>query len=157
MKRKKKVARSHEEKEARVSEPVEEVLTNKQLRFVEELLKDGNATQAAIRAGFSKNGAAQSASRLLRNVHVKLRLEQLRAPITEQAGFALQDHVNELARLRALAEKEGQLGAAINAEVARGRALGHQSGFRPGMLEELSEAELEMVANGKAPRGLKLA
>jgi phage terminase small subunit len=39
--------------------------TPKQLRFVEEYLKDLNGTQAAIRAGYSARTAAVQASRLL--------------------------------------------------------------------------------------------
>lgn len=46
-------------------------LTAKQQRFVDEYLKDLNATQAAIRAGYSKKTADQQASRLLTNVKVR--------------------------------------------------------------------------------------
>jgi len=43
-------------------------LTPKQARFVAEYLKDLNATQAAIRAGFSAKTAKSAGSRLLTNV-----------------------------------------------------------------------------------------
>ena len=46
------------------------VLTPKQQRFVEEYLIDLNATQAAIRAGYSEKTANEQASRLLANVNV---------------------------------------------------------------------------------------
>lgn len=46
-------------------------LTDKQKRFVEEYLVDLNATQAAIRAGYSAKTAEAQASRLLRNVKVQ--------------------------------------------------------------------------------------
>ena len=46
-------------------------LTAKQQRFVEEYLIDLNATQAAIRAGYSKNTAKQIGQRLLTNVDLK--------------------------------------------------------------------------------------
>lgn len=46
-------------------------LTPKQKRFCEEYLIDLNATQAAIRAGYSPKTAEQTASRLLRNVKVQ--------------------------------------------------------------------------------------
>ncbi|HZW06307.1 MAG TPA: terminase small subunit, partial [Phycisphaerales bacterium] len=45
-------------------------LTPKQARFVAEYLKDLNATQAAIRAGYSAATAEQQGSRLLRNAQV---------------------------------------------------------------------------------------
>jgi hypothetical protein len=48
-----------------------EGLTPKQAAFVQEYLKDLNATQAAIRAGYSEKTAAEQASRLLSNVKVQ--------------------------------------------------------------------------------------
>ncbi len=45
-------------------------LTPKQARFVEEYLVDLNATQAAIRAGYSAKTAYSQGERLLRNVEV---------------------------------------------------------------------------------------
>lgn len=45
-------------------------MTPKQARFVEEYLKDMNATQAAIRSGYSADSAAQQGERLLRNADV---------------------------------------------------------------------------------------
>jgi len=47
------------------------MLTPKQSMFVKEYLIDLNATQAAIRAGYSEDTAAEQASRLLRNVKIK--------------------------------------------------------------------------------------
>jgi phage terminase small subunit len=47
-----------------------EDLTPKQQKFVEEYLIDLNATQAAIRAGYSEKTANEQASRLLANVKV---------------------------------------------------------------------------------------
>lgn len=46
-------------------------LTPKQERFVEEYLKDLNATQAAIRAGYSAHTAEQQGPRLLGNVGIQ--------------------------------------------------------------------------------------
>lgn len=43
-------------------------LTSKQRRFVENYLLDLNATQAAIRAGYSQKTARQQGHRLLTNV-----------------------------------------------------------------------------------------
>lgn len=48
----------------------------KQSRFVEEYLKDQNATQAAIRAGYSKANAESIGSRLSRNVEVAAAISQ---------------------------------------------------------------------------------
>lgn len=45
-------------------------LNPQQGRFIDEYLIDLNATQAAIRAGYSKKGAAQSAAKLLTNTEI---------------------------------------------------------------------------------------
>ena len=51
--------------------PRTQKLTPKQARFVAEYLVDLNATQAAIRAGYSERTAAAQGVRLLRNVKVR--------------------------------------------------------------------------------------
>lgn len=50
-------------------------LTPKQQRFCEEYLIDLNATQAAIRAGYSEKTAQEQASRLLSNVMVQAAID----------------------------------------------------------------------------------
>ena len=50
-------------------------LNLKQQRFVDEYLIDGNATQAAIRAGYASKAATQAGSRLLRYEHVAVALQ----------------------------------------------------------------------------------
>ena len=55
-------------------------LSLKQKRFCDEYLIDLNATQAAIRAGYSKKTAREQASRLLSNVNVQAYIqEQMKA------------------------------------------------------------------------------
>ena len=46
-------------------------MTAKQKRFVAEYLKDGNGAGAAVRAGYSDNGAHVAASRMLSNVNIR--------------------------------------------------------------------------------------
>jgi phage terminase small subunit len=46
-------------------------MNQKQARFVDEYIIDLNATQAAIRSGYSAKTAAQIGERLLRNVDIK--------------------------------------------------------------------------------------
>ena len=46
-------------------------LTPKQARFVQEYLIDLNATQAAVRAGYSERTACEQGARLLANVKVR--------------------------------------------------------------------------------------
>jgi len=65
----------------------EQKLTDKQQRFIEEYLVDSNATQAAIRAGYASESAYAEGSRLLRNVKVKAKLQELRQELAESLGI----------------------------------------------------------------------
>jgi phage terminase small subunit len=51
-------------------------MTEKRRRFVDEYLKDLNATQAAIRAGFSAKTAGAAGARLLKDVRIASEIEQ---------------------------------------------------------------------------------
>ncbi|MDQ0019010.1 terminase small subunit [[Curtobacterium] plantarum] len=62
-------------------------LTDKQELFAREYLKDLNATQAAIRAGYSVKSAQEQASRLLSNVMVQSRISGLKADRNEEVGI----------------------------------------------------------------------
>lgn len=50
-------------------------LSNKQLAFINEYLRDFNATQAAIRAGYSAKAARVQGSRLLTNANVSSEIQ----------------------------------------------------------------------------------
>lgn len=54
-------------------------LNDKQRRFAEEYIVDLNATQAAIRAGYSKSTAKQQGSRLLTNDDLQQYVAELKA------------------------------------------------------------------------------
>lgn len=57
-------------------------MTDKQKRFADEYLIDCNATQAAIRAGYSKNHAHTNANRLLQIAAVKKYIDERLAQIS---------------------------------------------------------------------------
>ena len=59
-------------------------LTPKQQRFVEEYLIDLNATQSAIRAGYSEKTANEQGSRLLANVSISEAIAEAQNKRTEQ-------------------------------------------------------------------------
>ncbi|TCB86668.1 terminase small subunit [Enterobacter wuhouensis] len=64
-------------------------LTTQQRRFVAEYLKDGNATQAAIRAGYSKKSAEQIGYQLLQKTTVAHAVaQQQKASIVRTLGGA---------------------------------------------------------------------
>ena len=59
-------------------------LTPKQQRFVDEYLIDLNATQAAIRAGYSEKTARSIGQRLLTNVDIQKAIEEAQSKRAEQ-------------------------------------------------------------------------
>ncbi|MGC4018932.1 MAG: terminase small subunit [Muricomes sp.] len=74
-------------------------MTAKQQRFVEEYLIDLNATQAAIRAGYSPATAEQTASRLLSNVKVKAEVDKAMAERSKRTGINQDRVIQELAKI----------------------------------------------------------
>jgi phage terminase small subunit len=74
-------------------------LTLKQQRFCEEYLIDLNATQAAIRAGYSERTARSQGQRLLTYVDIAAVIEKGRVELSERTGFSAQQTVNAIGRI----------------------------------------------------------
>lgn len=78
-------------------------LNTQQRLFVQEYLKDRNATHAAIRAGYSEKTARQIGSRLLSHVDIATAVstaeEQHIAQVTAATGITLQRTLEEIAVL----------------------------------------------------------
>ena len=62
-------------------------MTPKQQRFVDEYLIDLNATQAAIRAGYSAKTANEQGARLLANVSVRNAVSEAKAKRSKETGI----------------------------------------------------------------------
>lgn len=74
-------------------------LTAKQQRFVEEYLIDLNATQAAIRAGYSPKTANEQGARLLANASVQEAIAKAMAERSRRTGISQDRVIQELARI----------------------------------------------------------
>lgn len=74
-------------------------LTEKQKRFADEYLIDLNATQAAIRAGYSPKSAEQQGSALLRNPKVRAYIDERMAELSRRTGVTQERIIRELARI----------------------------------------------------------
>ncbi|MFS0749538.1 terminase small subunit [Oceanobacillus sp. 1P07AA] len=91
--------------------PIEKVeidapeLTDKQKRFVEEYIIDLNATQSAIRAGYSEKSAKQQGSYLLTNPNVLTYIKKLRE---EQKEKLFLDSLWVLERLSQVVDRSMQ-------------------------------------------------
>ena len=99
-------------------------LSPKQARFVAEYLKDQNATQAAIRAGYSKATANQQGSRLLANVGVAAALQQKQTRVARKAEITVESLAREFEEARRVALKERQASAMVAATTGKGKLAG---------------------------------
>ena len=89
--------------------------TPKRQRFVSEYLADGNARQAAIRAGYSSHTAESQGRRLLRAPLVAEAVQAGHAAIAERNGISADWVINELkANIEAAARQDPYQGAVIN-------------------------------------------
>lgn len=103
-------------------------LTAKQEKFA-QLVAEGFSISEAYRAAYNaENMAADTVHReaheVAKNHKVATRIDELRKPIIEKVQLTLETHLEDLKALRNMAIKEGKLSAAINAEIARGKAAG---------------------------------
>jgi len=83
-------------------------LNPKQERFIEEYLGNtkGNATQAAINAGYSAKTAQEQSSRLLTNEAVQFKINERQKALREKAGITQERIVEEYARTAFLDPRE---------------------------------------------------
>lgn len=74
-------------------------LTPKQKRFVDEYLIDLNATQAAIRAGYSPNTANEQGTRLLVNVSISEEIQKRKIELQNKLEITQEKVLQELASI----------------------------------------------------------
>lgn len=74
-------------------------LNDKQKRFVEEYLVDLNATQAAIRAGYSEKTARSQGQRLLTNVDIQAAIQEGQGKRSERTKITQDRVLKEFARI----------------------------------------------------------
>jgi len=127
-------------------------LTEMQQKFAHELVSNEGrkyAYQCAIDAGYEKDRARQTASELINPKKFPLVVKyigEIREEYQKKYAVTFERHISELGRIRIDALKKGAWSAAVNAEVARGKAAGlyiEQKIIRTGKLDDLSEEELE--------------
>lgn len=103
-------------------------LTPKQEAFCVAYIKSGNASEAYRlaydAANMSESSVNVEASNLIRNPKLAPRLAELRASVAESSNVTLRSHLADLLWLREMAAKDGKYGAAVQAEMARGKVIG---------------------------------
>ena len=78
---------------------VEEALTLQQVRFIEEYIVDCNATQAAVRAGYSEKTAGSQGSRLMKNVYIRGELRRRLEERLAKSQLSIEGTLEQLRRL----------------------------------------------------------
>ena len=127
-------------------------LTEMQQKFAHELVSNEGrkyAYQCAIDAGYAKDRARQTAWELqnpkMHPLVVKY-IGEIREEYQKKYAVTFERQISELGKIRQDALNKGAWSAAVNAEVARGKAAGlyiEQKIIRTGKLDDLSEEELE--------------
>tara|TARA_R100000687_G_C6430795_1_gene155597 strand:+ start:684 stop:1217 length:534 start_codon:yes stop_codon:yes gene_type:complete len=127
-------------------------LTEKQMKFAQLLVYsegEKTATECAAEAGYEKARAAQTGSELRNPNKYPLVVNytaELREEVQKKYAIDFDRHVSKLARIRDKALESKAWSAAVNAEVARGKAAGlyiEQKIIRTGKLEDMTQEELE--------------
>ena len=135
-------------------------LSPKQSRFVEEYLIDLNATQAAIRAGYSKKTAREQAARMLSKVNISAAIQAGQADAKSRNQRTMDDVLADLRlvakdAMQTLPDRDGNLvmanhNAAIKAIELEGK---HYGGFvtkqdisnSDGSLQPIGAVEITVV------------
>ena len=100
-------------------------MTRKQQRFVEEYLVDLNATQAAIRAGYSERTAYSIGIENLKKPVIAVAVEAAMDDLAARTAVTQESVVAMLQESRDDAREAGQHSAAIKAAELLGKITGH--------------------------------
>jgi phage terminase small subunit len=127
-------------------------LTEQQIKFAQLLVTNEGRktpTECAIEPGYADGSARVRASELRNPKRFPLVVQyigELRDEYNKKYEVDYSRHITELGKIRQAALDKGAWSAAVNAEVARGKAAGlyiEQKIIRTGKLEDLSAEELE--------------
>jgi len=127
-------------------------LTEMQMKFAHEIVTNEgrkNGTECAISAGYAEDSAGVRAAELQNPKRFPLVVKyigELREEYQKKYAVTFERHISELGKIRIDALKKGAWSAAVNAEVARGKAAGlyiEQKIIRTGKIDDLTRDELE--------------
>lgn len=93
-------------------------LSARQELFCLEYIKDGNATQAAVRAGYSPKQANSTGARLYANVRIRARIDELMAEVQQEKIADAEEVLRYLTSvMRGEATEEVAVGTPIGTEI----------------------------------------
>ena len=124
-------------------------LSARQELFCLEYIRDGNATQAAIRAGYSPKTAYSTGQRLLKNVEVRARIDELMTDLQQEKIADAEEVLRYLTSvIRGEATEEVAVGTPIGTEIITKHIGGR---------EQVKAAELLAKRYGLLTENVKLS
>ena len=140
-------------------------LTPQQIKFVNLLVyNEGRktATECAVESGYAKDRSRSTASELQNPNYYPLvvqEINRLRSEINAKYRVSLETHMRDLADIKRRALEDGSYSAAVQAEVARGKAGGlyvEQKIIKHGKIDQLTpdevKQELQKIADSIKPK-----
>jgi phage terminase small subunit len=118
-------------------------------RFVEEYPKDRNGTQAAIRAGFSPNGAENTAWRLLSDPRVQELIQEQEARVAKEATVDAADILREYLALATADASKIMYVRRVNCRYCNGE--GHQYQWNAREYAEACDRAARPAKKGEEP------
>lgn len=98
-------------------------LNARQERFVAEYLRDGNAAQAYVRAGYAPGAAETCGPRLLRSAQVAAAVDKGRSRLTAKLELSAEKVLADIARIATSAEAAEEYSAALKGQELLGKHL----------------------------------
>jgi phage terminase small subunit len=125
-------------------------LNVRQKAFVEEYIIDFNATQAAIRAGYSEKTAQEQSSRLLSNVIVKAAVDEAKLKRSERTQVTSDWVLQEAKSMYHEAREAGEYGHANKALELCGKHTQVQAFTEKQVVEVVDKTEMLIRARTRA-------
>lgn len=124
----------------------EKKLTAKQKKFIKEYIKTNNATQSAIRAGYSKKSAYSIGPENLEKPEIQEELKKESEKMQKKFEYDINTAMNNFEEIRMLALEKGDLQACIKCEENKSKLMGL---FAPQKIENINPPQTTIIIKGK--------
>ena len=124
----------------------EKKLTAKQKKFIKEYIKTNNATQSAIRAGYSKKSAYSIGPENLEKPEIQEELRKESEKMQKKFEYDINTAMNNFEEIRILALGKGDLQACIKCEENKSKLMGL---FAPQKVENINPPQTTIIIKGK--------
>jgi phage terminase small subunit len=99
------------------------ILSSKQEEFCNQYLVDLNATQSAVRSGYTETTARANCGRMLADPKVKARIDELKVERIKRTQIEVDEVIDRLLRVADKSEDEGDWHASLRAIELLGKHL----------------------------------